>query len=117
MFARIKKFAVGIAASYVRKQATVDNLVEISCAGVNILLHKATSDVDPAKMEKVCDTCAKVSDICGTLSTTLRDGKVTADEASAIMTKVTDALGTSGVTDADLQSLVDKAEDAIKSRL
>ena len=117
MFSIIKKAAIGLAGGYIKEYLTTSNITSWIVDAVNALLSKAMQNIDADKMERVCKTASDISILCGNLSKALADKTITKAEAQAIVADIQRTIGNSGIDDAKIGSLIDKALSALKERL
>lgn len=117
MFKSIKKWFVDLALGYAKDFITVDQLCEWTVDAVNLLIKKATKDIDPEKMATTCRVCSQVSMLCGTLSTALGDRVISPDEAKKILDDIRDIFDISDLTDEKIAGMLDKLGEEIKSRI
>ena len=113
----LKKMAIDFAANYAKKFLTVENILNWTSLGLTTLLKKVASDKDEDKVKRICTACELYGAVLTEVAKSAKDGEITAEEMSSILTKLQDATSVATLTDAKLVALIDKAVAALKEKL
>lgn len=117
MFAFVKRWAVGMAADFVKEHATVDQLAAITADAADTVLVKVLAKTDAEKLAKICKTCKGVADVCGKVAAAIEDGTVTGEEATEIIQEIMTLFKTSPLTDEAIAACVDRIAESIKAKI
>lgn len=113
----IKKWAIGLAASYAKSYITVDRITDVVTDSVTALMKKITEKTEPQKLEKICRAFKDTAAILSKLAGAIEDGQLSPAELNDIYASICEVSCTAPITDETLEEYIDALAAKLKERL